>query len=71
MEEIVQHTGFSKDKVLLVLGAFQEPLPLDGKVQIDTETLLSDMIEDRSLPKPEQVVGKLILREQVCKLLRN
>ena len=69
VDEIVDRSGFTKDKVLLTIGAFREQLSLDAKLRDESETLLADMIEDKSRPLPESAAEESLLSLQVKRLL--
>jgi RNA polymerase primary sigma factor len=69
MDEIVARSGLSREKVMLTIGAFRELLSLDSKLRDESDTLLSDMIEDKSRPNPEAVAEEGLLSSQVSSLL--
>jgi RNA polymerase primary sigma factor len=69
MDEIVARSGLSREKVMLTIGAFRELLSLDSKLRDESDTLLSDMIEDKSQPHPETFAEEGLLTNQVNALL--
>jgi RNA polymerase primary sigma factor len=69
LDEIVAKSGYSHDKVMLTIGAFRELLSLDSKLRDESDTLLSDMIEDKSRPLPEKNAEDGLLSLQVNNLL--
>jgi RNA polymerase primary sigma factor len=69
MDEIVARSGLSREKVMLTIGAFRELLSLDSKLRDESDTLLSDMIEDKSRPHPEAVAEEGLLSSRVSTLL--
>lgn len=69
MDEIVVRSGLSREKVMLTIGAFRELLSLDSKLRDESDTLLADMIEDKSLPHPETVAEESLLSRHVNTLL--
>jgi RNA polymerase primary sigma factor len=69
VEEIVERSGIAKDKVVLTIGAFRDQLSLDAKLRDESETLLADMIEDKSRPLPESAAEEKLLSMQVRALL--
>lgn len=69
MDEIVVRSGLSRDKVMLTISAFRELLSLDSKLRDESDTLLADMIEDKSRPHPEKVAEEGLLSLQVNVLL--
>jgi len=69
MDEIVARSGLGREKVMLTIGAFRELLSLDSKLRDESDTLLSDMIEDKSRPHPEAVAEESLLSSQVSSLL--
>jgi RNA polymerase primary sigma factor len=69
MDEIVERSGLPREKVMLTIGAFRELVSLDAKLKDESDTLLAEMIEDRSLPTPERVAEEGLLTIQVNNLL--
>jgi len=69
VEEIVERSGLSKDKVILTIGAFRDQLSLDAKLRDESDTLLADMIEDKSRPLPETAAEENLMSRQVQALL--
>lgn len=69
MDEIVARSGLSREKVMLTVGAFRELVSLDAKLRDESDTLLADMIEDKSLPHPETVAEEGLLSQHVNTLL--
>ncbi|HEY9733506.1 MAG TPA: sigma-70 family RNA polymerase sigma factor [Drouetiella sp.] len=69
MDEIVSRSGLSREKVMLTVGAFREMLSLDSKLRDESDTLLADMIEDKTLPHPETVAEEGLLSLHVQNLL--
>lgn len=54
--EIAERLGWKKDKVELLLELYDFPLSLDTKIDNDSETTLSDFIEDTSTPIEETAI---------------
>ncbi len=69
LDEIVAKSGYPRDKVILTIGAFRELLSLDSKLRDESDTLLADMIEDKSRPLPEKSAEEGLLSLQVNNLL--
>lgn len=69
MDEIVARSGLSREKVMLTVGAFRELVSLDAKLRDESDTLVADMIEDKSLPHPETVAEEGLLSQHVNMLL--
>lgn len=69
IDEIAVRSGLSREKIMLTIGAFRELLSLDAKLKDESETLLADMIEDRSIPTPERVAEEGLLSRQVASLI--
>jgi RNA polymerase primary sigma factor len=77
IDEIVKRSGLPREKVMLTLGAFRELVSLDARLKDESDTILSEMIEDQSVPTPEKlaeegllsvkmqdILGRLSAREQ-------
>jgi RNA polymerase primary sigma factor len=69
LDEIVAKSGYPREKVMLTIGAFRELLSLDSKLRDESDTLLADMIEDKSRPVPEKSAEEGLLSLQVNNLL--
>lgn len=69
VDEIAVRAGSNREKVMLTLGAFRELLSLDSKLKEESDTVLSDMIEDSSIAHPENVAEYGLLTRQVNTLL--
>ncbi|HEY9777128.1 MAG TPA: sigma-70 family RNA polymerase sigma factor [Planktothrix sp.] len=69
MDEIVARSGLGRDKVILTIGAFRGLVSLDAKLRDESETLLADLIEDKSLPTPENAAEERLLSKQVNNLI--
>ena len=52
-DEIAEKVGFSLDKVIKVLRITKEPVSLETPISDEDDTHLSDFIEDRSTPNPQ------------------
>lgn len=69
VDEMVIRSGLTKDKIILTIGAFRDQLSLDAKLRDESDTLLADMIEDKSRPAPESVAEESLMATQVKNLL--
>jgi RNA polymerase primary sigma factor len=69
MDEIAQRSGMSRDKILLTIGAFRELVSLDAKLKGESETLLAEMIEDKTIMPPENVAEESLLCVRVNDIL--
>jgi RNA polymerase primary sigma factor len=69
VDEMVVRSGLTKDKIILTIGAFRDQLSLDAKLRDESDTLLADMIEDKSRPAPESVAEESLMAVQVKNLL--
>jgi RNA polymerase primary sigma factor len=73
-EEIARAMGTTPEKIREILRASQEPVSLEMPIGEDEESVLSQVLEDSSLPGPSDLALRDILREQVeeaLKLLSN
>jgi RNA polymerase primary sigma factor len=69
IREIAQKAGMTEDRVVLTVGAFQDPVSLDARLRSDSETVLSDMVEDEVGDKPDQIAHRSVLKGQIVQLL--
>lgn len=68
-DEIADRMGFSVDKVRKILRITKEPISLETPVSDDEDTHLSDLIEDKNTPVPQDSVIFRDLMEQLNKTL--
>jgi RNA polymerase primary sigma factor len=68
-DEVAAKMGFSVDKVRKILRITKEPISLETPVSEDEDTHLSDLIEDKSTPIPQNSVIFRDLIEQLDKTL--
>lgn len=68
-DEIAERMGFPPDKVRKILRITKEPISLETPVSDDDDTHLSDLIEDRNTPVPQDSVIFRDLIEQLDKTL--
>ncbi len=69
MDEIATSSGLSRDKVMLTIGAFREMVSLDAKLKDESDTLVADLIEDRTVPTPERAAEEGLLTRKVASLI--
>ena len=55
-DEIAEKIGFSVDKIRKILRITKEPISLETPVSDDEDTHLSDLIEDKNAPVPQDSV---------------
>lgn len=70
-EEVAKYLDMPVDKVRKVMKFSQEPISLETPIGDDEDTFLKDFIEDKSIPNPEEVVTRKLLREQLEKVLQT
>ncbi|MGD0228944.1 MAG: RNA polymerase sigma factor RpoD [Syntrophorhabdales bacterium] len=68
-DEIAERIGFSVDKIRKILRITKEPISLETPVSDDEDTHLSDLIEDKNTPVPQDSVIFRDLIEQLDKIL--
>jgi RNA polymerase primary sigma factor len=68
-DEIAQKIGFSVDKIRKILRITKEPISLETPVSDDEDTHLSDLIEDKNAPVPQESVIFHDLIQQLDKIL--
>lgn len=70
-EEVAEYLDMPVDKVRKVMKFSQEPISLETPIGDDDDTFLKDFIEDKSIPNPEEIVTRKLLREQLEKVLQT
>jgi RNA polymerase primary sigma factor len=68
-DEIAERIGFSVDKIRKILRITKEPISLETPVSEDEDTHLSDLIEDKNTPVPQDSVIFRDLIEQLNRIL--
>jgi RNA polymerase primary sigma factor len=68
-DEIAEKIGFSVDKIRKILRITKEPISLETPVSDDEDTHLSDLIEDKNTPVPQDSVIFRDLIEQLNRIL--
>jgi RNA polymerase primary sigma factor len=68
-DEIAKATGFSDDKLLLIVGSNQELLSLDAQLSEDFDKTLGEVLKDH-VPSPTETAAGRLLSNDVHKLLR-
>ncbi|HEY9785613.1 MAG TPA: sigma-70 family RNA polymerase sigma factor [Candidatus Obscuribacterales bacterium] len=69
VKEIAAKLEIDEERVLSTVGAFRSLLSLDSKVFQDSDTELSDMVEDSGVPRPEHTAHVSMLRLKVSRIL--
>ncbi len=68
-DEIAERMGFSVDKIRKILRITKEPISLETPVSDDEDTHLSDLIEDKNTPIPQESVIFKDLMDQLNSIL--
>ena len=68
-EEIAERMDLPLEKVRRVMKVAKEPLSLETPIGDDEDSHLGDLLEDKSMPSPTEVVIGLNLRDQTRKVL--
>ena len=68
-EEIAREMGLKSHRVRWMLRLSRYPLSLDKPVGEDEQSELGQMIEDESVPAPDEVSGQRLLREEIEQVL--
>jgi RNA polymerase primary sigma factor len=68
-DEIAARMGFSADKIRRILRITKEPISLETPVSDDEDTHLSDLLEDKSAPIPQDSVIFRDLMDQLNNML--
>jgi len=70
-EEIALRMGIPEGKVRRVLKAATEPLSLETPIGEEDGSHLRDLLEDHTVPSPEQAMALSDLREKTYEMLKN
>ena len=70
-EELARRLEVTVDKVRSTRKVSQQPVSLQAPIGSDGESALGDLIEDKSLSSPSDVVINLNLKEQVASMLKT
>ena len=65
----VHRPGWSEQRVEEVTRLSQEAMSLEAPIGEDGEASLADLIEDKNIPQPEEVVSDHMLKEQIAAIL--
>jgi len=68
-EEIAERMDLPLEKIRRVMKVAKEPLSLETPIGDDEDSHLGDLLEDKSMPSPTEVVIGLNLRDQTRKVL--
>lgn len=70
-EEIAARTALPLSKVKTILRISREPVSLETPIGKDDESLLCDLIEDKSSPSPLEITIDIDLKKQIEKALNS
>ncbi len=68
-EDIARELDMPVEKVRKVMRAALEPISLETPIGDDEDTHLKDFIEDTSVPNPEEVIARRMLRQKILEVL--
>ncbi len=68
-EDIARELNLPVEKVRRVMRAALEPISLETPIGDDDDTHLKDFIEDTSIPNPEEVIARRMLRQKILEVL--
>jgi len=68
-EDIARELDMPVEKVRKVMRAALEPISLETPIGDDEDTHLKDFIEDTSIPNPEEVIARRMLRQKILEVL--
>jgi RNA polymerase primary sigma factor len=68
-EEIAEEVGIQPSKVRWLLDVSRRPLSLEQPVGEDEDAELEALVEDDSVPRPEESAQQSLLQDQVAKVL--
>jgi RNA polymerase primary sigma factor len=68
-EDIAKELNMPVERVRKILRAALEPISLETPIGDDDDTHLKDFIEDTSVPNPEEVIARRMLRQKILEVL--
>ena len=68
-EDIARELDMPVEKVRRVMRAALEPISLETPIGDDDDTHLKDFIEDTTIPNPEEVIARRMLRQKILEVL--
>jgi len=68
-EDIARELDIPVEKVRKVMRAALEPISLETPIGDDDDTHLKDFIEDTTVPNPEEVIARRMLRQKILEVL--
>jgi len=69
VKEVAKEMNISEEKVRLIKELLQEPASLDSPVGEEDDFFLGDVIEDSTMPTPDQITYDMLLREELDEIL--
>lgn len=69
LEQIVEASGMSQEKVVELLNLIQDPVSMDMQIDEDGDTSLVDMIADTSISTPYESAEETFIKENISKSL--
>ena len=69
--EIAEQSGLELDKVRKVMRISHDPVSLDRPVGASEDTRLGDLIEDTGAASPADRVSRILIREEMTRVLRT
>ncbi len=68
-EDIARELDMPVEKVRKIMRAALEPISLETPIGDDEDTHLKDFIEDTTVPNPEEVIARRMLRQKILEVL--
>ncbi len=68
-EDIARELDMPVEKVRRIMRAALEPISLETPIGDDEDTHLKDFIEDTTVPNPEEVIARRMLRQKILEVL--
>ncbi|WP_018249010.1 sigma-70 family RNA polymerase sigma factor [Orenia marismortui] len=69
IEELCEELDISEEKIRLIKELIQEPASLDSPVGEEDDFYLGDVIEDQTMPTPDQITHDMLLKEELDETL--
>ena len=71
LDELVEHSGMEREKVMLAFSASKTLLSLDAACSEESDHRLSDLIEDHGVAQPDEAAATKLLTRHVYELLSH
>ncbi|HAW49688.1 TPA: hypothetical protein DCX16_01875 [bacterium] len=71
IEEVATKMGFALNRLIEIMNAQEEVISLDAPIGDDQDNVLLEIIEDKRIPSPSDIVFLQILQDQITSVLND